>query len=225
METVTPDYPRGITFEQVWAALMETRKIMTENAERQAEQQAEWKKEQAKEQAERKKEQAEREKQHAKQREELEKQMKETDRILGKLGNRFGELPEYLVAPGIVERFNALGYHFDAVSPRGQEIRNEEGKVIAEVDILLENGDCIMAVEVKTRTRLKDIEHHVRRLEILRGHRNKRKDTRKIYGAIAGAVFGGEEKQATLEAGLFVLEQSGDTVKLDVPPGFVPREW
>jgi len=156
---------------------------------------------------------------------ETDRKFQETDRIIGELGNRFGELAEHLVAPGIAEKFNALGYHFDAVSPGGQEIRDDTGKVIAEVDILLENSDCIMAVEVKSRTRLKDVEHHVKRLEILREHRNKHKDTRKIYGAIAGAVFGGEEKQASLEAGFYVLEQSGDTIKLDVPQGFIPREW
>lgn len=44
-----------------------------------------------------------------------------------------------------------------------------------------------------------------------------------IYGAIAGAVFGGEEKQAVLEAGFYALEQSGDTMKMDIPGGFVPR--
>lgn len=28
-----------------------------------------------------------------------------------------------------------------------------------------------------------------------------------------------------IEAGLFVIEQSGDTMKIDVPEGFQPREW
>ena len=179
METSSiPDYPRGITFEQVWAALMEDRE-----------------------------------------------RMKETDRIIGELGNRFGELAEHLVAPGIAEKFNALGYHFDAVSPGGQEIRDSNGKVIAEVDIILENSDCIMAVEVKSSVKIKDIEHHSKRLEILREYRKKHKDTRKIYGAIAGAIFGKEEKQATIDAGFYVIEQTGDTMKIDIPENFVPREY
>jgi hypothetical protein len=91
--------------------------------------------------------------------------------------------------------------------------------------MLLENSDCIMAVEVKAKTRLKDIEHHVKRLEILRGYRNKHGDTRKILGAIASAILGNAEKQATFDAGFYVIEQSGDTMKIDVPDGFVPQEW
>jgi len=156
---------------------------------------------------------------------ELREQMKETDRKIGEMSNRFGELAEHLVAPGIAAKFNELGHHFDGVVPSGYIIRNDKGKDIAEVDILLENGDCIMAVEVKTRPRLQDIEHHVKRLEILREHRNKKRDNRKIYGAIAGVVYGDAEKDATIEAGFYVLEQTGDTMRIHFPPDFIPREW
>ena len=211
------DSPQGLSFEQLWAGLADYKESLkeTERLMREAFREA----------AERQKEIAERQKKTDEQMKKTDQQMKETDRRIGELGNRFGELAEHLVAPGIAEKFNALGYHFDAISPGGQEIRNSEGKVIAEVDILLENSDCIMAVEVKTRPRIKDIEHHIKRLEILREHRNKHNDTRKIYGAIAGAVFGSEEKQAAIEAGFYVLEQTGDTMKMDIPQNFIPREF
>ena len=156
---------------------------------------------------------------------ETREQMKETDRKIGELGNRFGELAEHLVTPNIAERFNEMGYCFDAAAPGGYKILDGKGKEKTEIDILLENGDCIMAVEVKTRPRIQDIEHHVKRLEILREHRNKHHDTRKIYGAIAGAVFGGIEKQAAVEAGFYVITQTGDTMKIEIPDGFIPQEW
>ena len=152
-------------------------------------------------------------------------QMKKTDRRVGELSNRFGELAEHLVAPGIAKKFNELGHHFDGVAPGGYDISDENGEVIAQVDILLENGECLMAVEVKTRPRLQDIEHHIKRLEILRKHRNKKNDVRKIYGAIAGVIYGKAEKKATINAGFYVLEQSGDTMKMDIPENFIPREW
>jgi hypothetical protein len=160
-----------------------------------------------------------------KMREERREERREIDRIIGELGNRFGELAEHLVAPNIHQRFNELGYHFDAVASGGYVIRDENGKVTAEVDILLENDKYIMAVEVKAKTHIKDIEHHIKRLEILRQYRNKHHDTRIIQGALAGAIFGSAEKQAVIEAGFYVLEQSGDTIKMDIPEGFVPREW
>ncbi|MCL2293377.1 MAG: hypothetical protein FWC36_00695 [Spirochaetes bacterium] len=167
-----------------------------------------------------------------KQQEETAKRMKETDRQIkelskqmGGLHNSFGELAEHLVAPGIAERFNKLGYHFDDISCGRRQILDENRKVKAEIDILLENGDFIIAVEVKSEPKEKDIERHIKRLGILREHRNKHRDTRKILGAIAGAIFPHEVKELALEAGFYVLEQSGDTMKMDIPDDFIPGEW
>ena len=80
-------------------------------------------------------------------------------------------------------------------------------------------------MEVKVDPAIKDIDHHIQCIEILREFRDKLGDRRKIQGAIAGAIFGSAEKEATLNAGFYVLEQSGDTMKLEVPEGFVPRTW
>jgi hypothetical protein len=38
-------------------------------------------------------------------------------------------------------------------------------------------------------------------------------------------VFPAEVKEATIEAGMYVIEQSGDTVRISIPEGFKPREW
>jgi len=81
----------------------------------------------------------------------------------------------------------------------------------------------ILAVEVKADVRKNAIKHHVKRLEILRQQRKK--DSRKIRGAIAGAVFYPKIKEHALENGFYVLEQSGDTMKMDIPEGFKPKEW
>ena len=176
-----------LTFEKVWAALMENREQMKESQEK------------------------------------TEKSLKILSEQMGGLHNKFGEMAEHLVAPGIVERFNMLGYHFDGIADRGFKILDEKRNLKAEIDMLLENGDYIIAVEVKADVREKDIEHHVKRLEILRKQRNK--DSRKIRGAIAGAVFYPKIKEQVLANGFYVLEQSGDTIKMDIPEGFKPKEW
>ena len=179
METTPiPDYPRGVTFEQVWALLQE-----------------------------------------------VGQKQKEVGEQMGYLSNRFGELAEHLVAPGILERFNERGYHFEVMATKGCTLRGEDGKIRAEIDLLLENNDIYMAVEVKAKPKVKHIEEHIKRLEILRDTRRKLKDMRQVEGAIAGAIFGIEEKKATIEAGLYVIEQSGDTMKINVPDGFVPGRW
>jgi multidrug efflux pump subunit AcrA (membrane-fusion protein) len=156
---------------------------------------------------------------------ELRKQQKRTGRQMGLLSNRFGELAEHLVAPRIHARFNERGYFFGEMATKGAKISGEDGKTKAEIDILMQNGEIVMAVEVKAKPAVKDVEHHIKRLEILRDYYRKRNDLRKIQGAIAGAIFGSEEKKAVIEAGLYVIEQSGDTMKIEVPDGFVPREW
>jgi hypothetical protein len=38
-------------------------------------------------------------------------------------------------------------------------------------------------------------------------------------------VFPEDAKAAAFEAGLYVIEQSGDTMKINMPEGFKPREW
>jgi hypothetical protein len=154
---------------------------------------------------------------------ETDRQMKETDRKIGELGNRFGELAEHLVAPSIKEKFNALGYHFDEIS-QDKEIVYPDGKYL-EVDILLENETFSIAVEVKAKPKIPDIDDHIKRLEFLRRHMDKRHDGRKLQGAIAGAIMPQNVRDYTLKSGFYVIEQTGDTVKIDVPKGFIPREW
>jgi hypothetical protein len=167
-------------------------------------------------------------------RKEAEQSRKENERIIkalslqmGGLHRSFGELAEHLVAPGIVSRFNEMGYHFDSSARQRMELLDESGdNILTEIDLLLENGECLMAVEIKAGPAEKDIAHHIRRLEILRKWRERRQERpKRILGAIAGAVFPADLKEAVIEAGLYVIEQSGDTMRIRVPKDFKPREW
>jgi hypothetical protein len=217
-------FERGLTFEKVWAMSRETDQKLKEVAQIVRETGLELK------ETERYIKELQKEtdiqiKETSLQMKKTDLQMKETDRKMGDLYNRFGEIAEHMVAPGIAARFNERGFHFDSIMPGGIKIVDEQRKTIAEIDLLLENGEYIIAIEVKATVRLKDVEHHIRRLEILREHREKKHDKRKIQGAIAGAIFGSAEKQAVREAGFYVLEQSGDTMKMDIPNDFVPREF
>ena len=153
---------------------------------------------------------------------ETDRRMKETDTQLGKLGNRFGDLVEHLVVPGILDKFNAIGYRFTRHSERAKYRDLETDVVLAEVDILLENGDVAIAVEVKSNLRTEDVTEHLKRMEVLR---RLRKDTRTYRGALAAAIISEGARQYAQDSGFYVLEQTGDTMKLDIPPGFVPKDW
>jgi hypothetical protein len=155
---------------------------------------------------------------------ETDRRFKETDRKISKLGSRIGDLVEELIAPNILEKFNRLGYVFGKVAPnvRYSDVR---GKMVAEVDILLENGDAVLAVEVKTNLTDSDVRDHIERMEKLRSYADEHRDTRRLLGAVAGAIAPEEVKAFAVKNGFFVLEQSGDTVRISGPEGIKPREW
>jgi len=147
---------------------------------------------------------------------------------VGGLNRSFGKLVEHLVGPGILNRFDEYGYHFADIKKRRHKLYDESGNEETEIDILLENNDTVIAVEVKSRPNREEtyLGRHLLRLEIMREHAKKEGwENKRILGAIAGAIFDTSVRNATLKAGLFVIEQSGDTMKMDVPKGFKPREW
>jgi hypothetical protein len=200
---------KGLTSEDVWAMFRETDRQMQETALQMRETDREWKETCrflegliAKTDA----------------------QIKRTDKQIGELGNRFGELAEHLVTPNIVEKFRALGYPFTKAGPN-LEFFGRNGKTLTEVDVWLENGEFAMAVEVKTDLHKQDVDHHARRMIILRRYFDERGDTRKLLGAVAGAIVKPEWRDYAMEKGFYVIGQSGDTVKIEVPEDFKPRIW
>jgi hypothetical protein len=86
-------------------------------------------------------------------------------------------------------------------------------------------GRLAIAVEVKAKPQYKDVDRHRERMEVLRRWADRHNDKRKFLGAIAGAILPKEVRNYTLKNGFYAIEQTGDTVRIDVPDGFKPREW
>jgi hypothetical protein len=190
----TPEHKpqMGLTFEDVWAMFQETDRQFKETDKKFQE--------------------------TARRQEETDKQIKETHKQIGELGNKFGAVVEHMMIPNIKEKFNALGYEFGKVSTNVLIETKAEG-TIAEIDIFLENGDCALAVEVKSQPTTEGIRNQCKRMEQLRKYSDKHKDKRKLYGAMAGAIFSDNAKKYALKQGLYIIEQSGDTVKITAPSG------
>jgi hypothetical protein len=243
---MTAQPQRGLTFDDVWAALMETREQMketgqlireTRESQKEADRQfqaskAEYDRKFQEEKAEHDRRIADHDRMIAETDKKFQASKAEHDRMIkalndqmGGLHNSFGELAEHLVAPSIAEKFNVLGYHFDSIAPGGKKILDDQGNELAQIDLLLENGEYSVAVEVKSKPKEKHIEHHVKRLQILRQYMDKHHDTRVIRGALAGAIFPDSVKEAAIEAGLYVIVQSGDTMLIETPKGFTPKAW
>jgi hypothetical protein len=201
-----------LTFEKVWQMFQETDKKFQETDKKFQETDRKFQETDKKFQATDKKFQ------------ETERLMKETDRKISKLGSRIGDLVEELIFPNILEKFNKLGYAFGKAATNVR-FRTSDGLYAAEVDILLENGDTALAVEVKTQLTDADVRDHLKRMEKLRLYADGHGDGRKFLGAVAGAIASDKVKAFAAKSGLFVLEQSGDTIRISVPEGFKPREW
>jgi hypothetical protein len=98
---------------------------------------------------------------------------------------------------------------------------------MTDIDILLSNTDTAMAVEVKRELdSIKDVEEHLKRMEIIRNYPPAEVAGKKLLGAMVGGVVDAYVQHYAYESGFFVLELTGDTVDLVPPPeGFVPRLW
>jgi hypothetical protein len=211
--TQTREPQRGLTFEDVWAAMMETDRKMKEMSEKTDREIREMTEKSIREWEE-----------IRRQTQETARQMKETDRKIGELGNRFGELAEHLVTPNITEKFRALNYAFTKAGP-DVVFFGRDGTFLTEVDVWLENGEFAMAVEVKSKPRMEHVKAHLKRMEVLRAYLDERNDTRKLLGAVAGAIVPPDLRNHILGKGFYLIEQSGDTVKIEAPAGFKPRVW
>ena len=239
-------YPKGLDFEQVWAALMENReqlketdRIVKENAERQRETDRQIKETDriVKENAERQRETDRQMKETDRQMKETDRQMKETDRQMketdrqikdfnkrfGEFTNRFGEVVEYMIAPNLQEKFRELGLNFPRANPNSV-VSDVDNQIFLEIDVMLENGDKAILVEIKTKLTTVNVKEHIKRLEKMRTYADLHGDKRSFLGAVAGVVMTVSVKKYALGQGFYVIEPSGETFNITSPQG-KPKEW
>lgn len=159
---------------------------------------------------------------------ETDRQIQETDRIvkrlsknLGDLGNRLGEFVEHMVAPAVLRLFQAQGIDVHEVHSGIEATRNGEG---IEIDLLVVNGGVLVGVECKSKLTQEHVDEHLARMEklkrLLPSYRHHR-----ALGAVAAMVVPDAVKQYAISQGLYVLCQSGDSVEVSHPEGFIPRAW
>ena len=107
-----------------------------------------------------------------------------------------------------------------------KKVNDENRKLITDIDVLLQDGDKVMAVEVKTKPTVSDVERHILRMEQIQQYKPGDTVNKKVYGAIAGAMIDDEVLQAAFDAGFYVVSQTGDNVNIVSPPNnFEPKYW
>ena len=156
----------------------------------------------------------------------LSKTIENQSKNIGGLNNSIGEITEAMFTPGIIEKFNKLGYNFNLSTISKNKKFTENKQTLAEADIFLENGSVAIVIEIKTELTMIHIDEHIKRIDIIKEHMNKRNDKRNLLGAVAGTIINSDTIKYAQKNGLFVLVQSGESVKIaDMPENFKPKTW
>ena len=150
---------------------------------------------------------------------ETQQAVKETQKNIGGLNNTLGSMVEHILTPSLPQKFQKLGYSFNRIAT----YKYAEG-VYAQIDGMLENGTQAVAVEVKVTLRQADIDDHLLRMEKIQKYADEHDDKRQFMGAMAGTITDEATRNYALKQGLFIIEPSGEDVKVTKPEGEV-KVW
>jgi uncharacterized protein YukE len=169
---------------------------------------------------------AEREKEWERSHEEIERVLKNLSENIGGVNNSIGKLVETLIAARLWEKFADYGLQR---AHRRVTVHGDDHRPRAEIDIVLTNTDCAIAVEVKREfDKTEDVDRHLERMELIRQYPPAviKENSKRVMGAVAGGVVSPNVMEYAHKRGLFVLELSGESVRLaPAPAGFAPRVW
>ena len=161
---------------------------------------------------------------NAKEMAELKKTVDRVTKNVGGLNRSVGELVETLIAARLWKKFPQ--YDLRCAYQR-LPIFDENREPQTDIDILLVDTTICMAVEVKRELdRMQDVDAHLKRMEIIRQYPPALIVGKEMLGAMAGGVVKPEVKKYAYQSGFYVLELTGESVRLTRPPkGFEPRKW
>ncbi|MHC6202347.1 hypothetical protein ACYULU_04040 [Breznakiellaceae bacterium SP9] len=204
---------RGLSFRQVWAALMENRDAQQKtDAKIQAVADAQQKTDEQMKRTDAKIES-------------LTENVNRVNKNVGGANNSIGRLTEVLFAAGLWKKFSQYPYQFKDMD-YDVPIYDEKREKKTQIDIMLLNGEYVMAVEAKRVLKIGDIDEHLKRMERLIKYPLNYTAGKKHLGAMAAGTAEPGAIEYAHAQGFFVLELTGDSAALVTPPeGFKPRQW
>ena len=164
----------------------------------------------------------------AESKEEYDRRIAKTERIaaqaneaVNNLSSRWGRFVENLVAPAVLKLFQERGI---LVERTYQRMRAPRGKQNLEIDIFAVNHDVAIVIEVKSRLTQDHVRKFIQTLEVFKTVFTEYAH-HQLYGAMAGIEIDGDVDKYAENQGLFILQQSGDSVCISTDRSFVPRTW
>ena len=152
---------------------------------------------------------------------ETDKKIAEVSRTVAALTGKWGRFVEGLIAPGTISMFKEREIEVEKIYQRVKA--HKDGKEI-EIDILAIDKEYAVLIEAKITLGIEDIKEHIERLKIFKKFFPEYSD-RKVIGAVAGIVIEEGADRFAYRQGLFVIGQTGETVKILNDKTFKPKIW
>ena len=142
--------------------------------------------------------------------EELKKQVRATTEAVNNLTTPLCLFIEEMVEPAVVQLFQERGIDVTQTMSR---LKSKRPGAAMEIDILAVNGSELVAVECKSRLSKDDVDDFLDRLQRFKLAFPQFRDFQ-VYGAVAGIEIDQGIDSYAYRRGLFVIKQSGETVKI-----------
>ena len=148
--------------------------------------------------------------------EELETTLQKMSERLGGIGNNLGDVAEDFFYDGLNTKKRLGKIHFDDVA---RNVHVKKG----EYDIVLYNKDSVGVVEVKHKLHPDDVKKFAQVTIPLFKKELPQYAHLKTYGAVAGLSVPKDSRELAEKLGLFVITQSGDSLKTVNSAEFAPK--
>jgi len=155
---------------------------------------------------------------------ETDKKIAEVSKTVAALTGKWGRFVEGLIAPGTISTISMFKERGIGVEKVYQRVKaHKDGREI-EIDILAINKEYAILIEAKSSLGISDVDEHIERLKAFKVFFPEYSD-RKVVGAVAGLTIEEEADRYAYRHGLFVIGQSGETVKILNDKKFRPKIW
>ncbi len=151
----------------------------------------------------------------------LDEELRRVSQNVDALAGKWGKFVEGLVVPAAARLFAERGIAVDTVTQRMRRQRNGQHM---EIDVLVLSHDDVVLVEAKSTLGIDDVSEHLERLAQFKAFFPEY-GQRRLLGAVAGIEITGSADRYAYRKGLFVIVQSGESVRIANDDSFKPRVW
>ena len=159
---------------------------------------------------------------------ELKETIKKTSKVVERVSNavdkltgKWGRFVEGMVVPAVKVMFKARNIGVEKIFQRVEVHKNGRNM---EIDIMAINQEHVILIETKSTLGVDDVNDHLKRLKEFKEFFPEYIE-KKALGAVAGIVIEEGADRYAYRQGLFVIGQTGETVRILNDEKFRPKLW